>query len=82
VDGGAAADAQVAVMREHLPDGVALRMMRGIVTEPVCLACHGEAVAPDVRETILARYPGDGATGFAVGDLRGALWVEVLVVRP
>jgi len=77
VEAGAAAGEQVAVMREQLPDGVALRMMRGIATEPVCLACHGEAVAPEVRETILARYPDDGATGFALGDLRGALWVEV-----
>lgn len=77
VDDGAAAGEQVAVMREHLPDGVALRMMRGIATEQVCLACHGAEIAPEVRETILARYPDDGATGFALGDLRGALWVEV-----
>jgi hypothetical protein len=77
VDDGAAAGGQVAVMREHLPDGVALRMMRGIATEQVCLACHGAEIAPEVRETILARYPDDGATGFALGDLRGALWVEV-----
>ena len=82
VDEGAAAGEQVAVMREHLPEGVAVRMMRGIVTEPVCLACHGAAVAPEVHETILARYPDDGATGFTVGDLRGALWVEVPVAPP
>jgi len=77
VDDGAAAGEQVAVMREHLPDGVALRMMRGIATEQVCLACHGAEIAPEVRETILTRYPDDGATDFALGDLRGALWVEV-----
>lgn len=82
VDGGATAGEQIAVMREQLPDGVALRMMRGIATEPVCLTCHGAAVTPEVRETILARYPDDGATGFAVGDLRGALWVEVPATRP
>lgn len=82
VNEGAAAGEQVAVMREHLPEGVALRMMRGIATEPVCLTCHGAEVAPEVRQTILARYPDDGATGFAVGDLRGALWVEVPVARP
>jgi len=77
VDSGAAAGEQVAVMREALPEGIALRMMRGIVTEPVCLACHGTAVAPEVRAAILASYPDDGAIGFAPGDLRGALWVEV-----
>ena len=77
VESGGAAGDQVAVLREDLPDGVALRMMRGIATEPGCLACHGGDVAPAVREAIAARYPGDGASGFEVGDLRGALWVEV-----
>ncbi|TWT17205.1 Tll0287-like domain-containing protein [Luteimonas wenzhouensis] len=77
VAGGEPAGEQLALIRDHLPDGVALRMMRGIATEPGCLACHGSDVAPDVREAILANYPHDGATGFAVGDLRGALWVEV-----
>jgi len=77
VEGGAPAADQVAVLRDDLPEGVALRMMRGIATEPGCLACHGSDVAPAVAETIAARYPNDGATGFDVGDLRGALWVEV-----
>ena len=82
VDGGAPAGEQVMVLREGLPDGVALRMMRGIATEPGCLACHGSEVSPEVREAIAARYPGDRATGFAVGDLRGALWVEVPAGTP
>lgn len=77
VEAGAPAAEQVAVVRDGLPDGVALRMMRGIATEPGCLACHGERVAPEVRRAIGAHYPDDAATGFAVGDLRGALWVEV-----
>lgn len=74
--GGAAAE-QVMVQRDGLPEGVALRMIRGIETEPGCLACHGSAVTPSVREAIARHYPGDAATGFEVGDLRGALWVEV-----
>ena len=79
VDGGAAAGEQVAVVRDGLPEGVALRMMRGIATEAPCLACHGKDVAEPVRAAIDQRYPDDHATGFAVGDLRGALWVEVPV---
>ncbi|AMN46048.1 hypothetical protein ACG33_02765 [Steroidobacter denitrificans] len=75
--GGAAAE-QVMVQRDGLPDGVVLRMIRGIETETGCLACHGSAVAPSVREAIARHYPGDAATGFEIGDLRGALWVEVL----
>ena len=78
---GAPAASQVLVMREGLPDGVALRMMRGIATEPACLACHGSPT-PEVSTAIRARYPQDAATGFAVGDLRGALWVEVPSARP
>jgi hypothetical protein len=77
VDEGAPAAEQVRVHRDGLPEGVALRMMRGIATEPVCTSCHGVEIAPEIRATIARLYPEDGATGFAVGDLRGALWVEV-----
>ena len=82
VDAGAPAADQVAVLRDGLPDGVALRMMRGIATEAPCLACHGSEVAEPVRAAIAQRYPDDHATGFALGDLRGALWVEVPRATP
>jgi hypothetical protein len=42
-----------------------------------CLACHGSEVAPAVLDTIEAFYPGDRATGFEEGELRGLLWVEL-----
>jgi len=77
VQDGAVAQEQVAVIRDELPAGTALRLMRGIVTEPGCLACHGGNVSPQVKAEISRHYPRDHATGFAVGDLRGALWVEV-----
>lgn len=48
-----------------------------ITTQPVCLTCHGAAIADDVKAAIAARYPKDEATGFAEGDLRGAVWVEL-----
>jgi hypothetical protein len=31
---------------------------------------------PRVKEALAARYPGDRAVGYAVGDFRGFLWVE------
>ena len=77
VENGAPATGQVWVQKEGLPKGVALRMMRGIATEQVCTSCHGTDIAPGVRAIIARHYPGDGATGFGIGDLRGALWVEV-----
>jgi hypothetical protein len=47
------------------------------VAEP-CLACHGSP-APDVADKLAALYPDDKATGYAVGELRGALWSEAPV---
>ena len=47
-----------------------------IMTQPVCLACHGETLAPEVASKIAAEYPDDQATGFDIGDLRGVFWVE------
>jgi hypothetical protein len=64
-------------MTDGLPDGVALRAMRGIPTEPACQLCHGVVLAPTIAEAIAGRYPDDRATGFAIGDLRGAIWAEV-----
>ncbi|MEZ5896626.1 MAG: DUF3365 domain-containing protein [Parvularculaceae bacterium] len=52
-----------------------LRWMKPIMVEAPCLACHGEAIAPDLRAAIDQRYPGDTATGFAPGDVRGAFTV-------
>lgn len=51
------------------------RWMKPIMTVPLCLPCHGEALAPEVAAAIAARYPQDRATGFAAGDLRGAFYV-------
>lgn len=51
------------------------RWMKPIVTAPPCLTCHGEVLAPEVAAAVQARYPQDAATGFAVGDLRGAFYV-------
>lgn len=47
-----------------------------ITTQPLCLACHGKSLAPDVAAHIAEAYPEDQATGFEEGDLRGVFWVE------
>lgn len=65
------------MQREGLPEGIALRAMRGIALEPQCQLCHGVEIAPTLAEAIAQRYPGDQATGFSTGDLRGAVWAEV-----
>jgi hypothetical protein len=53
-----------------------VRVMLPIVTEPLCLTCHGVELAPGVQEALAQRYPDDQATGYAAGDLRGAFSVR------
>ncbi len=52
------------------------RYMTAIVMQPPCLACHGDNLAEPVRQALHAQYPADAATGFAVGELRGAVVVD------
>lgn len=47
-----------------------------ITIKPLCLACHGDNLAPDVAAQIQAIYPEDEATGFKLDELRGVYWVE------
>ena len=47
--------------------------------KPVCLVCHGDAIADDVSQTLAALYPGDKATGFKQGEFRGMAWVKMPV---
>ncbi|MEE4174221.1 MAG: DUF3365 domain-containing protein [Xanthomonadales bacterium] len=47
-----------------------------IVTQPLCLVCHGSELAPAVQDALETHYPEDRATGFATGDLRGVFWVS------
>ena len=47
-----------------------------IVTQPLCLTCHGSDLAPPVAEALATAYPEDQATGFEAGDLRGVFWVS------
>lgn len=60
-------------------DEVVGRFLAPIAVEGACLACHGvpEQIPAEVAAILAERYPDDQATGYAVGDLRGALWAEV-----
>lgn len=51
------------------------RYMKAIVTEPLCVTCHGQQLSPALQQAIAAKYPTDAATGFSAGDLRGAVYV-------
>ncbi len=49
--------------------------MRPIVMQGICLACHGE-LNHNLRANVNQYYPEDQATGFALGELRGAFTVS------
>ena len=57
------------------------RHMRAIATQPVCLVCHGEQkiLSPEVKSMLQNEYPNDRATGFNVGELRGAFSVTQII---
>jgi hypothetical protein len=57
-------------------DGNRWGYVEPIVVQPLCLACHGSDLAPDVAARISELYPDDKATGFEAGDLRGVFWLE------
>lgn len=74
-------DAYIAMPADLEPRNVSLPENRSgyveaIVLQPLCVACHGEALATEVAARINELYPEDRATGFRVGDLRGVFWVE------
>jgi len=47
------------------------------ITKKVCLKCHGSNIDPKLKKTIAKFYPTDKATGYKMGDLRGAVVVTI-----
>ena len=52
------------------------RFAKAIMTDDICLGCHGAHLADNVAEALRQNYPEDMATGFNSGDLRGIFTVE------
>ncbi len=49
------------------------RYMQAQGVEPMCLVCHGKGLADDVEQTLRQYYPDDWATGYSLGQVRGAI---------
>ena len=64
-----------AVFEIRRGDAVERRYMRAIPTDALCLTCHGKTIAPELAAAIARDYPKDQATGFELGQLRGAFSV-------
>lgn len=58
-----------------------MRYMKAIPTQEVCTLCHGTAISEPVREALATDYPDDRATGFEVGDIRGAFTVKMALTQ-
>ncbi len=60
------------------PAGKYFRYMKALPAQPLCLNCHGDPAgfSPEVREALARDYPADRATGYAVGQLRGAISIK------
>ncbi len=49
-----------------------------IIKKALCLKCHGDIDKdPELSQFIKEAYPEDKATGYKMGDLRGAVLVEI-----
>jgi hypothetical protein len=64
---------------EEMPDGSTLVRLPIIVSQPLCLQCHGTEtdIAAETRAAIRELYPADQATGYQLNDLRG-IWQVTL----
>ncbi|BFM14103.1 DUF3365 domain-containing protein [Maricurvus nonylphenolicus] len=48
------------------------RFIKAQGVEGLCLNCHGKSIAPEVQKVLDKHYPDDMATGYLLGQVRGA----------
>jgi hypothetical protein len=54
----------------------AIAYMKAIPMKGICASCHGSNVSSSLKQHIKQFYPSDMATGFKVGDVRGAFTMK------
>lgn len=61
----------------EISENNAARIVKPILVGAPCLTCHGDnsQVSEEVSEILRKKYPEDKATGYKIGDLRGAISV-------
>lgn len=54
------------------------RYMKALPTQSLCISCHGnpEQFSPSLKAKLHELYPQDKATGYAPGDIRGAITLK------
>jgi hypothetical protein len=60
------------------PQGKYQRYMKAIPVQEVCLKCHGapDTLVQPVKDVLSAEYPNDKATGYTLGQIRGAISIK------
>lgn len=60
------------------PSGRYFRYVKALPVQPVCLNCHGETtgLASEIKERLAREYPADRATGYTLGQIRGAVSIK------
>lgn len=63
------------------PHGRYFRYAKALPVSQICLECHGpaEQMPAAVRLRLMSEYPHDQATGYSVGQLRGAVSIKRLL---
>ena len=60
-----------------IEEGNTTRVYKPLLTDGVCLKCHGENVSKELTDMIKESYPQDQAIGFKEGELRGVIVAEI-----
>lgn len=69
------------IISESITQGVhqEMHLMKAIPTGKLCLTCHGENIDPAIQNQLHELYPNDEATGFKLGDIRGAFTIRKVI---
>lgn len=59
-------------------EGRVFRYMKALPVQEACLTCHGDTakLTPELKAKLATLYPKDQATGYQLGQIRGALTVK------
>ncbi len=59
--------------------GGSYRVYKPLKTKQACLLCHGDSnqISPKITKMIQTKYPHDLATGFKLGEFKGAVVAEI-----
>ena len=60
-----------------IKEGDTIRVYKPLVTQKVCLKCHGSNISKEIQSEIITNYPNDMAVAFKEGSLRGVIVSEI-----